>query len=178
MLELYTDRLKIRSLQREDWQVYLSIHQDPSVNQFVRRPDSVEVIADKFASRLTPWVFESGDWLTLTIEELTTGQIVGFTGLYASNVTLAHAEVGYMLSPVSHGKGYATESLNAVIDWGCLQYQIHKFVGVCVKDNRASARVLEKCAFQLEGILRHNYKLDDLWVDDCYYGLLASERPL
>lgn len=82
MLELYTDRLKIRSLQRADWQVFLSIHQDLELNQFVRRPDSIQAISDKFEARLLPWLFDSGDWLTLTIEEIDTGNIIGFTGLY------------------------------------------------------------------------------------------------
>ncbi|MDX1281290.1 GNAT family N-acetyltransferase [Shewanella colwelliana] len=178
MLELYTDRLKIRSLQRADWQVFLSIHQDPELNQFIRRPDSVEAIGDKFEARLLPWLFDSGDWLTLTIEEIDTGNIIGFTGLYASNVDLGHAEVGYMLSQAGQGQGYATESLAAVIDWASLSHQVHKFIGLCATENRASVRVLEKCGFQLEGVLRHNYRIDDRWIDDCCFGLLTHERAL
>ncbi|MCG9696262.1 GNAT family N-acetyltransferase [Shewanella sp. Isolate11] len=176
MLELYSERLKIRTLQPEDWPLFLSIQQDPQLNQFVRAPDSLEVNRAKFDSRLQPWQFESGEWLTLTIEEISTGQAVGFTGFYASNLALAQVEVGYMLGQDGQGKGYATESLSAVIDWACLAFQVHKFIGVCAQGNKASQRVLEKCGFQLEGVLRHNYKLAQQWVDDCYYGLLAHER--
>ncbi len=176
MLELYTDRLKIRTIKLEDWSLYLSILQDPQLNQFVRDSESLEAIKDKFAARLKPWLFESCEWLTLTIEELATGQPIGFTGLYAKDLVLAQAEVGYMLSQSAQGKGYATESLQAVIDWACLAFQVHKFIGVCAQENKRSQRVLVKCGFQLEGCLRHNYKLNDQWVDDCYYGLLAYER--
>ncbi len=152
MLELYSDRLKLRSLRRDDWENFLQIHQDPIINQFVRRPDEESVILEKFEHRLVPWHYESGDWLTLVVEEVASGKFVGYSGLYCSNAESGHAEVGYMLSSSCHGKGYATESLKAVIDWACLSFKVHKFIGLCAKENIASARVLEKNGFQLEGI--------------------------
>ncbi|MCE9678281.1 GNAT family N-acetyltransferase [Shewanella sp. AS1] len=176
MLALYSDRLKIRTLQDQDWSLFAAIHQDPLLNQYVRTPDPIETIQAKFDARLQPWHYESGDWLTLTIEENATGQALGFTGFYASNAELKQAEVGYMLSHQGQGQGYATEALAAVIDWACLSLQVHKFIGLCAEQNQGSRRVLERCGFQLEGLLRHNYKLGEQWVDDCYYGLLADDR--
>ncbi|QYK02657.1 GNAT family N-acetyltransferase [Shewanella psychrotolerans] len=176
MLELYTDRLKIRSLQQEDWQSFLSVHQDPRQNQYVRVPDGLEVLTDKFEQRLRPWRYESGDWLTLVIEEISTGEFIGFTGLYSVDLSLGQVEVGYMLAATGQGKGYGTESLKGVIDWACLSFDVHKFIGLCADQNQASIRVLEKCGFTHEGTLRHNYLLDGRWIDDRYYGLLASER--
>ena len=176
MLELYTDRLRLRSLRRDDWEFFLQTHQDPIINQFVRRPDQESVILKKFEHRLAPWTYESGDWLTLVIEEVDTKTLIGFTGLYCANLDCAHAEVGYMLATSGHGKGYATESLKAVIDWACLSFNVHKFIGLCAKENIASAKVLEKNGFKLEGILRDNYRVDDSWIDDCSYGLLSHER--
>lgn len=176
MLELYTDRLKIRSLEPKDWQNFLSVHQDRAQNQYVRRPESLEVLADKFEQRLRPWRYESGDWLTLVVEEISTGEFIGFTGLYSVDLSLGQAEVGYMLAASGQGKGYGTESLQGVIDWACLSLDVHKFIGLCAEQNLTSARVLEKCGFIHEGTLRHNYMLDGCWIDDRYYGLLASER--
>ena len=48
------------------------------------------------------------------------------------------------------GYGYATESLQAVIDWGRLQFNIHKYVAVCERGNFASQKVLTKLGFNLE----------------------------
>ncbi|ASJ96346.1 MULTISPECIES: GNAT family N-acetyltransferase [Shewanella] len=176
MLELYTDNLRIRSLTPDDWQDFLSVHQDEQQNRHVRAPQSEPVIRDKFAERLMPWRYESGAWLTLVIEEIATGEFIGFTGFYTVDVSLGQVEVGYMLSRNGQGRGYATESLKAVIDWACLQYEVHKFIALCSNDNLASVRVLEKCGFVHEGTLRHNFRLNHVWVDDCYFGLLASER--
>ncbi|MFT5705500.1 MAG: RimJ/RimL family protein N-acetyltransferase [Shewanella sp.] len=178
MLELYTDRLRLRTMKRNDMQHFLQVHQDPSINQFISVSGSESDILEKFEHKLSPWTFDSGDWLTLTIEEISSDRFIGFTGLYCSNLALRHAEVGYMLALEGQGKGYATESLKAVIDWGCLSCNVHKFIGTCSTGNLASVRVLEKAGFTLEGVLRHNFKIDERWIDDNVYGLLSEERSL
>ena len=86
-----------------------------------------------------------------------------------------HAEVGYLLAPEAEGQGIATEALQALVTYALSHYPLHKLVGRCVNGNIASARVLEKCGFQLEGILRHNHRIAGCWYDDRYYGLLADD---
>ncbi|ACA87341.1 GNAT family N-acetyltransferase [Shewanella woodyi] len=178
MLELYTDRLRLRTLRRDDMQDFLKVHQDPLINQYIAVPESETVLLEKFEHKLAPWHYDSGEWLTLSIEELGADRFIGFTGLYCSNLTLGHAEVGYMLATQGQGKGYASESLQAVIDWACLRFDVHKFIGTCAADNLASGRVLEKAGFKLEGVLRHNFKIKEQWIDDKVYGLLSEERSL
>ncbi|MGI1945743.1 GNAT family N-acetyltransferase [Shewanella sp. MF08487] len=178
MLELYTDRLKLRSLHASDWEHFYALNSDPKINRFVRVPESQDALRCKFEQRANTWSYDSGDWLTLVIETVDTGQFVGLTGLYCQHLEEQRAEVGYLLAADCHGKGYATEGLTAVIDWACLSFNVHKFVGHCAKDNHASARVLEKCGFRLEGLLRQQLKIGENWLDECAYGLLADERRL
>lgn len=176
MIELYSDRLKLRSLNPADWACFLAINQDSEINTFVRQIESNEHIKRKFEQRLQPWEFESGDWLTLMIEEIATGEFVGLGGFYCADLVLKHAEVGYLLSAQHQGKGYATEALRCVIDWGAHVFDIHKFSGLCDVRNIGSARVMIKCGFKQEGLLRENNKIGDTWSDDYLFGLLASER--
>ncbi len=176
MLELYTDRLKLRMLQDSDWANFLALHSDPEINRYVRIPESEEVIRKKFADRSLNWTYSSCRWLTLAIESIDSGEFIGLTGLYCQNLEEQRAEVGYILAPAFYGRGYATESLQAVIDWACLSFKVHKFVGHCAKENLASARVLEKTGFKREGVLRQQFQVGDVWFDECAYGLLASER--
>ena len=175
-VELYTERLRIRPLVEADWVHFLEINLDVDINRYVRHPESVAQIREKFDGRLKNWFYASGDWLTLVIEEISTNEFVGFTGLHCDDVSVNRAEVGYLLAHSAQGKGYGTESLAAVVDWASLQFQVHKFVGHCAADNIGSRRVLEKCGFKLEGILRQHFKIGDDWVDDCAYGLLSTER--
>ncbi|UJF23262.1 GNAT family N-acetyltransferase [Shewanella sp. OMA3-2] len=172
-IALYSDRLIIRSLQPKDWNNFLAINQDPQVNQFVREPTTELVLHTKFEASLLPWCIESGEWLTLLIETID-GEFVGLTGFYCQDFYSKRVEVGYLLSASMQGMGYGSESLRAVVDWGRLQFDIHKYVAVCAQANLPSINVLQKVGFILEGtFLQHTY-LAGKWIDDYQFGLVLS----
>jgi RimJ/RimL family protein N-acetyltransferase len=82
------------------------------------------------------------------------------TGAYLGNIGYADKkrpgehpasgapEMGWALAASAHGKGYASEALNAVLAWGCGHFGGDTRV-VCVisDDNFASIRVAEKHGF-------------------------------
>lgn len=175
MIELFTDRLKIRSIKHSDWNNFRDLMQNKEALKFIAEVSPESEIKQKFESRLLPWSFESGDWLTLVIEEVHSGDFIGLTGFHCDDDLLRRAEVGYMISPNAAGEGYATESLRAVIDWGIHQLAIHKFMGICSTDNIASAKVMQNCGFINEGCLRQNYKIGSDWVDEFTFGLLQGD---
>jgi len=78
------------------------------------------------------------------ISSRTDGQLLGSTGLAFQ--TRHEAVTGYVLARDAWGKGYATETLAAIID-------VARGVGVtlvyalCHPEHRPSRRVLEKCGF-------------------------------
>jgi RimJ/RimL family protein N-acetyltransferase len=173
MIDFLSERLSFRSLAEKDWPLFLAVQQDESINQFIRPIEKREDIEHKFRQRVQPWIFESGDWLTLVIEEAQTKEFVGFIGFYCADSELLRAEVGYVLSPAHQGKGFATEALLALINWGQFIFKIHKFTATCDARNLASAHVLTKCGFELEGLLRANHRHGETWVDDRVFGLLT-----
>jgi ribosomal-protein-alanine N-acetyltransferase len=76
-----------------------------------------------------------------------TGDVLGGTGL---SIQLDDAETGYLFARDAWGKGYATESLAAMVDVG----RAMGLAGLhahCHPDHRASIHVLEKGGFTLEG---------------------------
>nr|WP_280117345.1 GNAT family protein [Shewanella aestuarii] len=163
----------MRNMELKDWPSFLAIQQNEAVNQYIRAIDSESVIKQKFAQRLIPWRYESGDWLTLVIETSDTKEFVGLIGFYCQDAKSQRAEVGYAIAPTMQGKGDATESLQAIIDWGRLQYSIHKYVAVCSSANLGSQKVLLKTGFIQEGTLVKHTKMFNNWVDDYLYGLLT-----
>jgi ribosomal-protein-alanine N-acetyltransferase len=68
--------------------------------------------------------------------------LVGSTGLQFE--TAERAVTGYVLAKDAWGVGYATEALRSMIE---LARRFRELDAFCHVDNRASARVLEKCAF-------------------------------
>ncbi|MCG9730221.1 GNAT family N-acetyltransferase [Shewanella sp. Isolate13] len=176
MLELYTDRLRLRTVVASDWDNFLYTHSNEQLNEFVRKPQAESVIREKFERVLENRDLSEGEWLLTIIEDAHTQDFIGFIGLQNSDAEMGQMQVGYMIHPKAHGQGFASESLQAIIDWACLAYKPHKFFAYCIEQNIASIKVLEKCGFVREGLLRENCKIGEQWFNDCLYGLLAAQR--
>ena len=63
-------------------------------------------------------------------------------------------EVGYHIAKEFTGKGYATEALNAFLEYMKEEKVLDKVYGICVSENVASKKVLQKCGFikEFEGM--------------------------
>jgi len=57
-------------------------------------------------------------------------------------------EIGYHIASRYTGKGYATEAVSAFLPAMARIIGINEVYGVCLKDNTASRRVLNKCGFE------------------------------
>ncbi len=61
-------------------------------------------------------------------------------------------EIGYWLGAAHWGRGYATETVRALIDYAFGELEHEALVAGARVSNPASRRVLEKCAFQWTGV--------------------------
>ncbi len=59
-------------------------------------------------------------------------------------------EIGYHIAEAHTGKGYATEAVRAFLPAIMRRLAITKMCGVCLAENFASRKVLERCGFALE----------------------------
>lgn len=56
-------------------------------------------------------------------------------------------EIGYHIGGKYTKKGYATEAVKAFLPVIMKQLQLTEMLGVCLKDNQASVKVMERCGF-------------------------------
>ncbi len=63
-------------------------------------------------------------------------------------------EVGYHMGAKYTGKGYATEAVKAFLPVIMPQLGLTKIAGICLAENKASVKVMEKCGFikEFDGI--------------------------
>ncbi len=79
-------------------------------------------------------------------------------GQYAGYVQLVPMEdgweIGYHTVKAFTGQGLATEAVTAFLPEMMARFQLTQVQGVCLKENAASVRVLEKCGFRrtFEGV--------------------------
>jgi len=88
-----------------------------------------------------------------------TGALLGSTGL--SFETPYRAVTGYALAKDSWGHGYATEALQAMVEVA-RSVGVRRLYALCHTEHCASWRVLEKCGFIREGILRCHSEFPNL----------------
>ena len=81
------------------------------------------------------------------------GALLGGSGLTME--TQQRAVTGYVFARDSWGRGYATEVLRAMVELAD-SLGIARLSATCHVDHRASWRVMEKCGFEREGILRRH----------------------
>lgn len=81
------------------------------------------------------------------------GELVGSTGLDVE--TPWRAGTGWVLARSAWGQGYATELAIAMVQLAAT-LGLARLYALCHPDNRASARVLAKAGFHLEGVLRRH----------------------
>jgi len=82
------------------------------------------------------------------------------------------AEIGYWLGEDCWGRGIATEALRAVTDWAFATTDLVRIQAGVFEWNPASARVLEKAGYLLEGRLRKAYVKDGRTLDRLLYARL------
>jgi len=77
-------------------------------------------------------------------------RIIGDAGFHGPVDGHGTIEIGYSVVPEERGKGYASESVRALVAWGFAQPNVRRIIGRCELDNTASRRVLEKAGFVLK----------------------------
>jgi RimJ/RimL family protein N-acetyltransferase len=147
-----TKRLKLRGHTIEDASLVRALWSDPAVTHYI---GGKALTSEECWSRLLRYV---GHWSLLgfgywLLEEKATGDFVGEVGFsnYKRDMEPALGgvpEVGWVLTPPKHGKGYATEAVHAVLDWGREHFGASPVVCLIHPDHDASIRVALKCGFK------------------------------
>jgi ribosomal-protein-alanine N-acetyltransferase len=146
-----TPRLILRKPLREDAEaIFARYSSDPEVTRLLAWPrhTSLDATCAFLAFSDAEWArWPAGPYLVFSRED---GALLGSTGLAFE--TPDCAATGYVFARDAWGKGYATESVQGVINVA-RDAGVVRLYALCHPDNRASRRVLEKCAFENEGIL-------------------------
>jgi RimJ/RimL family protein N-acetyltransferase len=125
---------------------------DAAVMEYMgAKPLTREECWTRFLRYFGHWsVLGFGYWV---VEEKQTGDFVGEVGFGDFKRDMEPAlgsipELGWVLAPAKHGKGYATEAAGAALRWGRKHFETNKFACFIHPDHRASIGVATKCGFR------------------------------
>jgi ribosomal-protein-alanine N-acetyltransferase len=103
------------------------------------------------------------------------GELIGSCRIEIRSAAYGSGDLGYVLHRRHWGRGYATETIGALLGFGFERLALHRIWATCDVENRASARVLEKVGMRREGHLRQNVRRKGEWRDSYLYAILAPE---
>lgn len=97
-------------------------------------------------------------------------QLIGGIGLHRfDDVHRRSAEIGYWLALPYWGRGIATLAVRALSDWAFASTDLVRLGAGVFETNPASARVLEKAGYTLEGRLRRHVTKNGRTLDQLMY---------
>ena len=103
----------------------------------------------------------------------TNQKIVGFIDLKNIDWGIPRSEIGFYIDKDYAGKGITTKALNLLCDFCFSEYKFEKIFLRTHPSNISARTVSEKSGFELEGIIRKDYKTTSgEIVDLIYYGKL------
>lgn len=132
---------------------------------------TIETTAEYIESLILEW--QKREKFIYAVRDKKTNALIGSIILKGFDWRIPKCEIGYYLDEDSEGKGLATEATNAVCKMCFSDLEIRKLIIRVIPGNKASASIAIKCGFQLEGLLRNEFRTTagDL-VDLEYYGLI------
>jgi len=144
-----TERLILREILSSDAEALFELDSDPLVHRYLgNKPiKSIEAAQKAIANIRAQYLNQGiGRWAVI---EKSSGDFMGWSGLKLNfektmNKHSNFYDIGYRLMPRFWGKGYATESAIAAMDYGFNILNIETIVGLADVENLASNAILKK----------------------------------
>tara|TARA_R110002126_G_scaffold71588_3_gene179485 strand:- start:611 stop:1168 length:558 start_codon:yes stop_codon:yes gene_type:complete len=177
-LQLFSDRLKLRLIQFSDLDAIHVLHSIPEVDKYntLGIPNSIEVTEQIIVPQISAHKQEEIVTYSFAIEELNTGKFIGMFGLKLGAKKYNNAEIWYKLNISYWNKGYGTEAVNRILDFGFDTLQLHRISAGCAIENIGSIKVLEKAGMIREGHARKTLPLKSGWSDNYEYAILETDK--
>lgn len=178
MPTLETERLILRDFVLSDWEALNSFLSDPAVTRFMHFASWDE---EKRRRWLASLVQEASNphrdayhW-ALTLRS--NGQLIGWLvmgwSLHASEEGERTRECGYALNRHFWGQGYMPEALQAAITYEFTVLGNRRIIAECETENVASARVMQKCGMEYEGMF-YDADFEGNWANRYRYKIVKS----
>ena len=85
------------------------------------------------------------------------------------------ASLGYWIGQSYSRRGYMTEALSLLLDFGFEHLGMHRVEAACLPNNDASKALLLKLGFAEEGFARQYLRINGAWQDHLLFAILRND---
>jgi RimJ/RimL family protein N-acetyltransferase len=173
---LLTERLCLSPLTLVDLQDFLIHRNHPEVGRYQNWfPVQEEQVIELITIQNSIPFGSLGPWFQFGVHLLPGQQLIGGLGLHFVSQTPYQAEIGYSIAPAYQKQGYATESVQAVIDYGFNKFSLQTIAATIDTRNSASRKLLERLGFHQMAYRPHASFVRDEWCDEMDFCLSAVQ---
>ncbi|OAB29620.1 acetyltransferase [Paenibacillus macquariensis subsp. defensor] len=172
---LETERLKLREITKDDAEGIFACFSNDNVTRYygqetLQNIEQAEKFVDFFSNN-----YNEKRGIRWGIERKETKGIIGTIGFNAWSPKHKRAEIGYEIHPSQSRKGYISEAVSKVLEYGFDVMDLTRIGAVVFIDNEASNKLLTKMGFQKEGVLRDYMYQNGIAHDTYVYSLLKND---
>jgi [ribosomal protein S5]-alanine N-acetyltransferase len=175
---LETHRLVLREFRLDDAEALFKIRSDKRVLMYMDTHPHYSIADSDAMIRRIIDSFNNKEGLNWVIKEKAAGKMIGYVCYHRLMRECSRAEIGYSLTPVRWGNGYAIEAVKRLVEFGFGEMNLHSIEANVNPDNAASIKLLEKIGFKKEAHFRENYLFNGIFLDSAIYCLIRSDVSL
>ena len=166
---LHTERLFLRPFEERDAETFFACCQNPNLGNNAGWPPHRTLDESRRILHST-FINQEGIWAVILKD---TKQLIGSVGIIPDpkRENPQVRMLGYWLDESYWGKGYMTEAVQGVLNYGFEELRLSLITATCYPHNKRSQKVLKKNGFIYEGTL-HQAELTyngNIYDHQCYY---------
>ena len=173
---LISDRLQFSLITQLDLQPIHELHSIPEIDKYntLGIPESIDTTKKVITRLIEDNEKKTIQNYTFRLDNMS-NEFIGLFGIKLSMNKYRRGEIWYKIHPKYWNKGYATEALKTVINFGFDELNLHRIEAGCAVGNIGSIKVLEKAGMTQEGKFRQLLPLKSGWSDNFEYSILESD---
>ena len=168
--ELSSSRVKLRRFSFDDINDVFEYASDDLVTEYLTWPsytslDQIKEVIEQY------YLSKPGLW---AIELIESKKCIGAIDLRISEEH-DKGSFGYVLNRNYWNKGYMTEALQDLLDFGFDVLQLNRIDATHYVGNEGSGKVMEKCCMKYEGVGLQEVKIKGVYRDVVHYAILRHD---
>lgn len=176
-VHLKTERLIIKSISKLDIENVYKLQSLEETAKF--NTSEIPKDINETSISVEKWIVENDKenikQYTFTVELIEGNKFIGLIGINLGKEKYKNAEVWFQYDFNFWNKGYATESLRKVLNFGFETLKLHRIEAGCAIENIGSINVLEKVGMVREAHTRKLLPLKSGWSDNYGYAILSTD---
>ena len=167
-----TERLVLRNLKTTDRQRLFEIRSNETTMQYIPRPRAKKLEDVDALIEMIVGFTNSNERINWVVTEKGSDTLLGMFGYVNFKPECYRGEIGYVMHPDAHGKGFAAEALKPLLEYGFETIGLHSIEAIIRPENIRSKNLAEKMGFVKEAYFKDYIFFEGSFYDEEVYSLI------